>query len=253
MSRITTSFPESPTPKYDGHIKLEANSAIVIGDCEIPDHDKELFAMAAEIGTRLGIQTLIINGDLVDCDAFSRWTKIVESGQRFSKELDLAKDTIQEFLRYFRRIFIVSGNHDRRIAASTNGQVWMGMFLNDIEGVEFSEYSFMEMHSCAGKWIINHPKNYSKIPLSTARELASIYHSHILCGHNHHLAQGLDKSGLFHVVDGGCCRDPLRTAYRSYNIATYPHWSQGFVVIKDGRPVIISKDTFSTMFDLLGK
>lgn len=251
LEETKQNFPPSQTETYDRHIKLMENSAIVIGDSEIPDHDNEVFAMAAEIGHRLRIQTLIINGDFVDCDAFSKWSKITKSGDRFSDELELARGTVSEFLKYFTKIYIVAGNHDRRIASATNGQVWLGMFLNDMSGVEVSEYSFLEMTTPAGKWLICHPKQYSRIPLSTARELCSIKQTHVLCAHNHHLASGHDKSGSFYAVDGGCCRDPMKTAYRCLNVTTHPYWTPGFTVIKEGVPLIVSKENFNVIWSLV--
>jgi predicted phosphodiesterase len=247
LSKAVEGFPESPTEDYNNNIRITCPSAIVIGDSEIPDHDREVFAMAAEMAHRLNIDTLIINGDFIDGDAFSKWSKITNSGQRFSTEIEIARNTVKEFLKYFSNIYIVSGNHDRRLAQATNGQVWLGMFLDDISGVNVSEYSFLTMETPNGEWLICHPKQYSRIPLSTARELAAIKMSHILTAHNHHLSHGHDRSGKFWLVDGGCCRDSKKTAYKTINVTTHPEWIPGFVVLKDGVPLIVSKKTFDVI------
>lgn len=243
-------FPPSPTDDFTQQISVRCDSAIVIGDSEIPDHDCEVFAMAAELAERLAIDTLVINGDFIDGDAFSNWPKASLHGQPFATELELARKTIGEFLKVFKRIFIVSGNHDKRLALATKGQVWIGMFFDDMNQVQASHYSYLNLETKEGKWLICHPKNYSRIPLATARELASVKLCHVLTGHNHHLSYGHDKSGQFWVVDGGCCRDSNKTAYKSMSITTHPEWIPGFVIIHEGIPTIVSKKTFKTLYKM---
>jgi predicted phosphodiesterase len=244
---MTEGFPESPTHDYNQHIQINSPSAIVIGDSEIPDHDPEVFAMAVEMGHRLGIKTLIINGDFIEADAFSKWPKISDTGQKFPTEIDLARRTIKEFLKYFNEIYVTAGNHERRLARGTNGAVWLNMLMEGQPEMLFSEYAHLEMETPAGKWMICHPMNYSRIPLSTARELAAVKQCHILCAHNHHLSMGHDRSGKWWIVDGGCCRNPGKTGYKQMNIGTFPEWIPGFTVIKEGVPLIVSKKSFDVI------
>ena len=247
LAAMTVGFPESPTHNFDEHIQITCPSAIVIGDCEIPDHDPEIFAMAAEMAHRLNIRTLIINGDFIEADAFSKWPKISSTGQKFPVEIDLARQTVKEFLKYFNVIYTTAGNHERRLAAETRGAVWLNMLMEDQAELIMSEYSHMTMDTPAGMWLICHPGNYSRIPLNTARELASVKLCHILTAHNHHLSSAHDKSGRYYVVDGGCCRNPAKTGYKKMNTNTYPEWIPGFVVIKDGIPIIINKKSFDVL------
>jgi predicted phosphodiesterase len=251
LSATAKGFPRSPTNDYNQQINIDCGSAIVIGDSEIPDHDNEIFAMAVETAARLGVDTLIINGDFIDGSVFSKWAKTVDSGQSFSVELVIAKNTVKEFLKYFRSVYIVSGNHDNRLAIATNGQIWLGMFMDDIPGLNVSQYSFLNMNTPNGEWLICHPRNYSKIPLSTARDIAASKLKHVLVAHNHHLSVGHDRSGKFWVVDGGCCRDPLKTQYKAMTVTTHPEWIPGFVVIRNGVPIIISKKTFPVIMDMV--
>ena len=247
LAVTTEGFPESPTQDYNGNIQITCPSAIVIGDCEIPDHDREIFAMAVEMAHRLSIRTLIINGDFIEADAFSKWPKISDTGQKFPVEIDLARATIKEFLKYFNEIYVTSGNHERRLARGTSGAVWLNMLMEGQPQMQISEYAHMIMETPAGTWLICHPANYSRIPLSTARELAAIKQCHILAAHNHHLSMGHDRSGKWWIVDGGCCRNPEKTGYKQMNINTFPQWIPGFTIIKDGIPMIVSKKTFDVI------
>jgi hypothetical protein len=56
-----------------------------------------------------------------------------------------------------------------------------------------------------------------------------------------------DKSGRYWIVDGGCIRNPLKTAYKRMTINTFPAWNPGFVVIKDGVPILISEESFGVI------
>jgi predicted phosphodiesterase len=247
LSATAAGFPESPTRDFTEEIKITCPSAIIIGDAEIPDHDREIFAMAAEMAHRLNIRTLIINGDFIEADAFSKWPKISDTGQRFPIEIDLARATIKEFLKYFNKIYITAGNHERRLARGTSGAIWLNMLMEGQPEMQISEYSHLEMETPAGKWIIAHPANYSRVPLGVAREMAAIKQCNILLGHTHHLSMGHDRSGKWWILDGGCCRNPIKTGYKRMNTNTYPEWIPGFVIIKEGVPLLVSKRSFDVI------
>ena len=98
---ITTAFPESPSPQCLDFLKLEYDRVLVLGDCEIPDHDANIFNMAAQLAYRLGIEHLIINGDFVALDSFSAWPKDNPQSTSFERDLNLAIDSIKVFLNTF--------------------------------------------------------------------------------------------------------------------------------------------------------
>ena len=208
---------------------------VIVGDIEIPDHDPQIVELVLELGSILNIKTFILNGDLVALDEFSRWPQTRPSGDLYSS-LTAAKRVLTAFRAQFDTIYHCMGNHERRLPIATKGQVHIDMLLDEVRSTRYS-YLFLN-----GDWLVVHPDNYSKNPLTVSRDLAEIYHKNVVAGHTHHLAMGRDKSGLYWAVDGGCARDPNRTWYITSRITRHPRWNPGFVVILNNRPYLIDKN-----------
>lgn len=242
---VGTGFPKSPTEDYDKYIDIKYDRVLVIGDCEIPDHDDEMFSMAIDLAHRFNIKHLIINGDFVALDPFSSWPKTTHHTLDFSKELEIVENTIYTFLRYFKTIDYVTGNHERRLPYKTEGNVNMGFFLRHLEDVTFSEYSYCFLESGDEEIIVCHQDNFGRNSQSVPAKIAGIELKNILCGHTHRLSFGYHESAKFWTVDGGHCRNPVKTSYKARRINTYPKWNSGFVMIIDGYPYLIDKRGFN--------
>jgi hypothetical protein len=157
----------------------------------------------------------------------------------FGEELDAAFISLQVFLQTFEEIYYITGNHERRINHATDGNVNIGLFLEQMKGVTYSEYSHLTLWSGGEEWFICHPKNFSIVPLSVPTKIADVKHTHVLVGHNHRLSLGRDKSGKFYVVDGGHARNEAFTSYKALNVTCHPAWNPGFVFIDKGVPFLI--------------
>lgn len=241
-------FRESLTRNYTEYLHISSENAIILGDVEIPDHDAEILSMVADMAQKHDIKLLILNGDLYDAGKFSTWKKTVESsGISFSAEIEEVRDILRNFMKIFNNIALLSGNHEQRIPKMSGGSITLGHFLegiHELRNVTFSEYGYLTLDSCGEQYYICHPQNYSRIPLSTARELAAKKLMNIIVGHNHHLSHGFDRSGRFHIIDGGCGRDPQKTQYKAMSANTFPEWIPGFVMILNGVPFTISKKNY---------
>lgn len=246
---VDAAFPKSPTSDYNQYYEVLSDSAVVIGDAEVPDHDSEIFSMVADVAHRFAIDTLIINGDFFDAGKFSTWKKTFDAKQLlFDEEIQLARTILSSFLKFFDRIFIIPGNHEDRISKLTSGAINFGHFIFDLENVFYSPYNFLDLKTSSGTFAITHGKSYSRIPLATARKLAGIYNKSIIIGHSHHLGMTFDPSGNLYLIDGGCCRDIIKTQYKSMSMSTFPQWVPGFVVIKKGIPILFSKKSYPMIY-----
>lgn len=247
-------FPEPLGKEYNDFATIKTDRAIVLGDSEIPYHDPEIFQLAYSIAQRFDIKTLIINGDFLALDCFSTWAKQIVHKWAFEEELDPGERILETLLQQFDHIYYNQGNHELRLSHRVDGQMTIGKFLEKFAKVQFSEYAFCMLehgtrqnpHAPSAppepnRTMVVHPKNYSRIPLATARELAAIHHCNILCGHNHHQAMGHDRSGRYFIMDGGCCRDPLHTSYKSLQVTTHPAWNPGFSMILNENPYLVNK------------
>jgi len=238
----TLAFPEPLGKTYDDYITIDADRALILGDAEIPNHDPAIFDTACSIAKQFNIETLILNGDFVALDCFSTWARTAVYKLAFEEELDVAEEALKVFLQQFKQIVWVTGNHERRLAYRVDGHITIGKFLEKFsKGLTISEYAYCLLNSGGNTIMVVHPKNYSRIPLSTARELAAVKLTCIVAGHNHHQSFGYDRSGQHWIVDGGCCRDSSKTRYKSVECSTHPAWNEGFTMIIDGEPYLINK------------
>jgi predicted phosphodiesterase len=241
---ITTAFPESPSPQCLDYLKLEYEKVIILGDCEIPDHDKTIFEMAARLAEVLGVEHLIINGDFVALDSFSAWPKENPQSTSFERDLGLAIDSIKVFLNTFDTVDYIIGNHERRLAKQNKGQSNMGLYMRHIFGLQYSNYPYCELISGGKEILICHPEDYSRVPLAVPRRLSTVYHKNILCGHTHHGSFGYDDSGKYWIAEGGHARDDTRTMYKRMKMASNPMWNPGFSLIYKGNFYFIDKNNF---------
>ncbi len=67
---LCSSFPESPSPIHDDYLRLDYERLLVVGDLECPDHDQEFIDSLMRVADRVGIEHILINGDMVAMDSF---------------------------------------------------------------------------------------------------------------------------------------------------------------------------------------
>ena len=238
-------FPESTCEIYDQYARIRSSRTLIIGDIECPEYNAQTLEMALAISKKFSLDTMIINGDLIALDSFSTWVRSIVYKLTFKDELKSSLKVLETFSKYFRRIFINCGNHERRLAKALGGELSIGDFFNNLPGVEYSEYSYSYLESGNRKPIlVAHQDNYSRNPLTVARTLASIEQCCVICGHTHFLSQGFDISGKNWIVDGGSARDPQRTFYKVSRKNLYPSWNLGFCFVIDGVPFLVNKDSF---------
>ena len=227
------SFPESPSAVLDQFLKLDYPKVLVLGDCEIPDHNPRVFDLAALLAKRLGIKHLIVNGDFLALDSLSKWPK--DGGTaNFLADIEIARETLRTFLNNFETVDFLTGNHEQRLAHKIDGQFNIGEFFKNLDYFQYSEYSYCNLRSGGREIIVCHPVDYSRTPLAVPRRLAALHHKDILCGHTHRLAMGYDDSGKYQIVEGGHCRDESRTRYKQMRMSSHPRWNQGFTLILNG-------------------
>jgi hypothetical protein len=235
---------ESETPRYDQQvITVEAPTVVVIGDLEIPDHDADILNRACQIGKKFKADTLILNGDLIAADACSTHRQHAGITLSANDELDVAESVIGSLSKHFKHIYALSGNHDKRWRWFTNGQFTVDRLIPKFfKDITFSPFSRLNLISAGVPWLICHPRQYSKVPGSVARDIAEIEDTNVVAAHMHLLSWSITKNGKYIAVDGGSCRDANRTAYKVEDVVRFPRWCVGFTVIKDGYPYLFSSD-----------
>ncbi|RJQ26407.1 hypothetical protein C4577_03585 [Candidatus Parcubacteria bacterium] len=215
------------------------NKTLILADAHIPFHDEEALSLALDYGAKEDPSIIILNGDMVDHYALSRWEKN-PAFRRFPEEV---KSTIY-FLSGLRkrfpkaRIIYKHGNHEERFDA------YMRMKAIDLLGIpqfdwknvyDLDKYN-IELVSQKrpirlGKLNIIHGHEYVfniSNPVNPARGMFLKAKAHVLGGHFHQTSQHSEKSLEQHVISAwstGCLCD-LHPEYRPLN-----PWNHGFAFV----------------------
>jgi len=220
---------------YDDAIELDEN-AVIISDLEIPYHDAELLGYAVSVGKLFGIETLVIAGDLLACDALGHWpSEDTDEGSRYTMEDSLQDGgrVLEGLFQHFKRICIIKGNHEQR---GTRQREW-GFFQMmqdkwaDLGNLDISFYKWMTIQGAR----VEHFGAYAKVPGSVARDRAEIEQCDVAGGHTHHFSMNFTKDGKHVAIDLGHCTRPETRYYKTVNGTTrHPKWVSGFWVLRNG-------------------
>lgn len=210
------------------------NSILITSDWHIPHHDKEMLSLLLNTAEESKTSKLIIAGDLLNLDILSTFAKR-ETPITIDEELKEAREVISALLSQFSDITVIPGNHERRIISRLQTPLsfsaFFKMIIND-ERVKTVESDFILLNTAAGIFRICHPRNFSRVKLSVAVQLADIYHQHIIAGHSHSLGFTFSRSGKFLCFDSGGLFDEDKIDYIQ-DTTTHPSWAQGFILLKE--------------------
>lgn len=217
-----------------------AKRILVIGDLHIPWHDEEAVALALKYGKDRDADTILINGDMVDFYAISRW-------ETDPKKRDLAGevDAGIEFLKHIREMFpkakIVwkEGNHEERWEAYLRKKAseLLGLKRFTWQAVyELEEHGIEHVGDCRpaklGKLHIIHGHEYRfaiQNPVNPARGLFNRGKVHAVTNHFHqfssHSERRLDQK-VITTWSIGCLCD-LHPEYAVLN-----NWQHGFAFVE---------------------
>ncbi len=220
--------------------RLKANSnnkassnVLITSDWHIPHHDKEMLELLLNTAEENNTRELIIAGDFLNLDIISRYVNR-DAPVTIDEELREAREVINTLLLQFNKITVIPGNHERRILhrlqTPLSFSAFFKMIIND-ERVNTVENDFILLDTAAGIFRICHPRNYSKVKLSVAVQLADLYHQHIIAGHSHSLGFTFSRSGRFLCFDCGGLFDENKIDYIQ-DTTTHPSWAQGFILLK---------------------
>jgi predicted phosphodiesterase len=219
---------------HDGDIAISA-------DWHIPLYDPKYANKFITDARDRGINQLVIAGDFFNFDALSAYDpKQVDAG--LEGEIDEAIAVMNVLLETFTRVYFLWGNHDARLHRALGFAMQFRSAMETVFGklgnelldrIVFSNLDHMWVESERGKWYICHPKNYTKVPLSTARALAPKVNAHVITAHSHHCAVGYGPDGEKVVAEIGGLFDRHKTGYLQ-RTTTFPTWQQGYAFLEDG-------------------
>ena len=201
-------MPESYTKHVEVWKLPKANKKILLlSDIHIPYHDVEAIKTALEYGKKEGIDTIYLNGDILDFFMLSFHEKNPKNRPSLKNEIDMAR----EFFAYLRQefpnvtIYFKPGNHEYRLERY--------LYLKAPELLDCEEFKLEILLGLAefriiyiskriktyfGDLLVEHGDRIrGSGGVNPARTLFTRYKRHAICGHFHRRSEHLEK-----VYDG---------------------------------------------------
>lgn len=237
---IGVSLPEPRAPRRDDWPRIPA-PALILSDLHVPSHDPAWIKHCVERAIGLNVRRLVIAGDLLDFGHLSKWGQ--ERDWTTEDEVQDARLLVMWLRQYFESIHIFPGNHDARLSRMLNRELSSRIVLEWITGANEAPNVAIHWHHHAyvgERWIVAHPRNYSRLPAKPALELAMNLRRHVAIGHTHKFALSRTPDGHHWAVEIGMCADAARMAYKQQELSTHPKSSLGGLIIDaTERPILL--------------
>ena len=219
-------------------MRVKCNNALVVGDVHVPCTDYEFSKLVMYVARKQGIKTLIVAGDTFNADSFSRYQAVIPA-PTWAQERDAARVLFAEWTDWFDDIYVIMGNHDRRLQKMAAGQFSesdiFGMVTSSPK-VHSSNYGYMTLETAAGDWRITHSSQYSINQLTVADQLALKHQCNVMTHHEHHAAVGWDRYGRYVIVNNGALVDANKLAYVMLDDSKNAVMQNAFTVLRNGVP-----------------
>ena len=218
----------------------EAHRTLLLADIHIPFHDQPALETALNYGLKRNPSLLILNGDIFDHFAISRWVKDPRK-RNFIEEVKDGKQFLKGLRSRFPRARIIfkKGNHEERYELFLQLKApelfglpefeWGNVFGLDDLGIELVD---QKRPIRLGKLNVLHGHEYVfqiSNPVNPARGLFLRAKTHCIAGHFHQVSQHSERDLNQHIISTwstGCLCD-LHPDYRPLN-----PWSSGFAFVE---------------------
>lgn len=223
----------TPRPPY---ILPTPCKILLLNDVHIPYHDRNALLAALQYGREQGIDTVYMNGDILDFYGVSRWSKNPDKGL-LKREIQIAQNFFAGLRKMFpkQKLIYKSGNHENRFDRYII-DVAPGLF--GIEGFDIPsilkladygiDYVDDKTIAIAGELNILHGHEVKFGGINVARSMYLKASTNVIFGH-FHVSQEYTQRSLGGKLHGcwaiGCLCD-LKPDYHPIN-----NWNHGFAII----------------------
>jgi len=222
-------------------LTLTGDNFMVTSDWHIPETNWRLIERMIAIATRHLRQPrqLIIAGDLLSESRFSAFANLIPPTP-WAQERDAAREILRTLLDTFSDVWVIMGNHDRRMIkwsdANLDEKDIFGMILQNPR-VHVNKYAYLTIETSTGvKWRVTHPAAYRQARGVTPALLADKLEMNVAAGHEHHSALTFSPSGRHVAMSLGGLYDPRKIAYMQLTDSLKPAMTPGFGLLLDGFP-----------------
>lgn len=227
-------------------LPLKCNNILLISDLHIPYHDIDAITIALDYGKKENVNTIFINGDLIDNAQVSRFERDMNK-RSVRQEFDATKAFLIELRKAFpdADIYWLKGNHCVRwekFLATKVSEIWDDPYFHLEERLQLNEQRIKILDDTvlvkAGKLSITHGHHIFKgffSPVSPARGAFIRAKQSVIVGHLHRASQNseMDLDGNVISCWSQACLCELRPNY-SPLVSNSQHGFAHILVEKDG-------------------
>lgn len=224
---------------YPALVEEVYGDAVIAACVHVPQVDRELWGKMMALGAQEGISNLILAGDMVTADMFSKWDQ--KETWSFDAELATLREYLVDALEHFEFLTILPGNHIRnRIVRITNGHIRLLELVKMCElGPERSrvlttDLDYVRLLSNDQEFLVAHSSEYSRIDGRVPLKYAEKYETHVIAGNGHRTGHQVSASGRYHAWDIGTLADPRYMGYVHRTLTAFPTMLQSFATVRKG-------------------
>lgn len=237
----TLALPKSRAKKHSPYVLPQIQKKVLImSDLHFPFQDNQAIEIAVNYGIKQDVDTILLNGDIIDFHAISRW----QSDPR-SRDLKYELESTRKFLKWLRKKFPKAlilyklGNHDIRLEdylinkapelLDTNiWEVEKLMNFDELKIVKINSLDYIKL----GKLKVIHGHEYKQgfvAPVNPARGLFLRTKESCLQSHVHRTSEHTEKTiaGKIIVCYSIGCLSDLTPDYNRYN-----NYNLGFAIVE---------------------
>lgn len=214
VKTVESIIPYSSSRIYTDYFRVPGDNWLLISDIEFPDHHAQTLRYALLTAKAHNIKKLAILGDTLASDqgALNHWPAawMPDPEQPYHMIVRFLKRVLRDLTEWFPEgVWIISGNHDERLPKALNGNLDLGVLIEDIPGVHFSNYRYMWIDTSRGPVYACHQQNFSKNPIKVGQDIYDILEekAHVVVTHIHRRESGTSKDGTHEIHALGTCRD----------------------------------------------
>lgn len=152
-------------------------------------------------------------------------------------EVKVANKALTTIGEMFDDVVYVIGNHDGRLLSALNSPMFAEdlkrFVVGDNPKFRIAEFYYSTLHTEMGDYSIEHPVSASK---TTAVNIATQKHCHVLMAHSHRFSVQKDPSDLYWCIQMGAVVDEQRLAYVAQRTRGSEKHSTGATIIRGGYP-----------------
>lgn len=235
-------LPESSAEvKEPFHLPLSCNNILMISDLHIPYHDNGAITAAFQYGIDQKVNTIFINGDLMDFCLISRFDKNPKK-RSVKYELDVAKQFLESMRWVFptQQIYFLKGNHDIRLELYLRVKAPELLDIAEFKMESLLDFNRFKIHAIednvlvkAGHLSITHGHHVMRgffAPVNSARGVYMKAKQSTIIGHVHKVSEHTETNmdGEMTTTWSMGCLSELKPEY-SPLVSNYAH---GFAHVK---------------------